>query len=247
MNGRERSSPGSPPLLEVRGLAAAYGRSQVLHGVDLEVGAGEMASLLGRNGMGKTTTVYSIMGLVRPRGGSVRMAGRELAGQPPWRIGRAGLGLVPEARQIFPNLSAHENLIATARARREGGGEGWTTERVYGLFPALAARRTTPGSLLSGGEQQMLSIGRALMTNPALLLLDEATEGLAPLVRREIWACLGRLKAAGLSVLIIDKNIDDLTRIADRHFILEKGRIVWSGRSRELCESPGIVARHIGV
>ena len=247
MNEGARPTPGSPPLLEVRGLAAAYGRSQVLHGVDLEVGAGEMTSLLGRNGMGKTTTVYSIMGLVRPRGGSVRMAGRELAGQPPWRIGRAGLGLVPEARQIFPNLNTHENLIATARARRNGDDAGWTAERVYGLFPALAARRTTPGSLLSGGEQQMLSIGRALMTNPALLILDEATEGLAPLVRREIWACLARLKAAGQSILIIDKNIDDLARIADRHFILEKGRIVWSGTSRELRASPEVVARHVGV
>jgi len=236
------------PLLEVRGLTAAYGRSQVLFGVDLEVGAGEMTSLLGRNGMGKTTTVYSIMGLVPALGGSVRMAGRELSGQPPWRIGQAGIGLVPEARQVFPNLSAHENLVATARPRRDGvGGDGWTAERVYGLFPALAERRSTPGSLLSGGEQQMLSIGRALMTNPVLLILDEATEGLAPLVRREIWTCLAQLKAAGQSILIIDKNIDDLTRIADRHFILEKGRIVWSGTSGKLRSSPDAVARHIGI
>ena len=244
------------PLLEVRGLAAAYGRSQVLHGVDLEVGAGEMTSLLGRNGMGKTTTVYSIMGLVPPLAGSVRMAGREVSGQPPWRIGRAGIGLVPEARQVFPNLTTHENLVATARARPNGGGAGsgaggagasWTADRVYDLFPALAARRGAPGSLLSGGEQQMLSIGRALMTNPTLLILDEATEGLAPLVRREIWACLARLKAAGQSILIIDKNLDDLTRIADRHFILEKGRIVWSGTSEKLRASPEAVARHIGI
>ena len=234
------------PLLEVRGLAAAYGRSQILYGVDLEVGTGEMTSLLGRNGMGKTTTVYSIMGLVAPFGGSVRMGGRELSGEPPWRIGQAGIGLVPEARQVFPNLSTHENLVATARTRRDGG-QGWTTERVYALFPALAARRAIPGSLLSGGEQQMLSIGRALMTNPTLLILDEATEGLAPLVRREIWACLARLKAAGQSILIIDKNIDDLTRIADRHFILEKGRIVWSGTSEMLRASPDAVARHIGI
>ena len=242
------------PLLEVRGLTAAYGRSQVLFGVDLEVGAGEMTSLLGRNGMGKTTTVYSIMGLVPPLDGSVRMAGRELSGQPPWRIGQAGIGLVPEARQVFPNLSTHENLVATARSPREdsrdrqgGDGGGWTAERVYELFPALAQRRGTAGSLLSGGEQQMLSIGRALMTNPVLLILDEATEGLAPLVRREIWACLARLKAAGQSILIIDKNIDDLTRIADRHFILEKGRIVWSGTSGKLRASPGAIARHIGI
>ena len=235
-------------LLEVRGLTAAYGRSQVLFGVDLEVGAGEMTSLLGRNGMGKTTTVYSIMGLVPPLEGSVRMAGRELSGQPPWRIGQAGIGLVPEARQVFPNLSAHENLVATARAQRDGAaGEGWTAERVYELFPALAERRGTPGSLLSGGEQQMLSIGRALMTNPVLLILDEATEGLAPLVRREIWACLARLKATGQSILIIDKNIDDLTRIADRHFILEKGRIVWSGTSGKLRSSPDAIARHLGI
>lgn len=236
------------PLLEVRGLAAAYGRSQVLHGVDLEVGAGEMTSLLGRNGMGKTTTVYSIMGLVPPLAGSVRMAGREVSGQPPWRIGRAGIGLVPEARQVFPNLTTHENLVATARARPDGGaGASWTADRVYDLFPALAARRGAAGSLLSGGEQQMLSIGRALMTNPTLLILDEATEGLAPLVRREIWACLARLKAAGQSILIIDKNLDDLTRIADRHFILEKGRIVWSGTSERLRASPDAVARHIGI
>lgn len=249
----EARPPNPRPLLEVRGLTTAYGRSQVLHGVDLEVGAGRMTSLLGRNGMGKTTTVYSIMGLAPPRGGSVRMAGRELAGQPAWRIGRAGLGLVPEARQIFPNLSTHENLIATARDRRGGkqgsgaGGEPWTAERVYALFPALAERRTTPGSLLSGGEQQMLSIGRALMTNPVLLILDEATEGLAPLVRREIWACLEGLKAAGQSILIIDKNVEDLTRIADRHFILEKGRIVWSGTSRALRASPEVVARYLGI
>ncbi len=242
------------PLLEVRGLTAAYGRSQVLYGVDLEVRAGEMTSLLGRNGMGKTTTAYSIMGLVPPLDGSVRMAGRELSGQPPWRIGQAGIGLVPEARQVFPNLTTHENLVATARARRDGGGGdagggggGWTEERVYELFPALAERRGTPGSLLSGGEQQMLSIGRALMTNPVLLILDEATEGLAPLVRREIWACLTRLKAAGQSILIIDKNIDDLARIADRHFILEKGRIVWSGTSETLRASPDAIARHVGI
>ena len=232
-------------LLEVQGLTAAYGRSQVLFGIDLVVGAGEMTSLLGRNGMGKTTTVYSIMGLVSPLGGSVRMAGRDLTGQPPWRIGQAGLGLVPEARQVFPNLTAHENLIATARAGPGGG--GWTPERVYALFPALAERRGTPGALLSGGEQQMLSIGRALMTNPTLLILDEATEGLAPLVRREIWACLTRLKAAGQAILIIDKNIDDLVRIADHHFILEKGRIVWSGTSDRLRASPDVIARHIGV
>ena len=243
-----QGNPMADALLEVRGLTAAYGRSQVLFGVDLEVGAGEMTSLLGRNGMGKTTTVYSIMGLVPPLEGSVRMAGRELSGQPPWRIGQAGIGLVPEARQVFPNLSAHENLVATARARRDGaGGEGWTVERVYELFPALAERRGTPGSLLSGGEQQMLSIGRALMTNPVLLILDEATEGLAPLVRREIWACLVRLKAAGQSILIIDKNIDDLARIADRHFILEKGRIVWSGTSGKLRSSPDAIARHLGI
>lgn len=237
------------PLLEVRGLTAAYGRSQVLFGVDLEVGAGEITSLLGRNGMGKTTTVYSIMGLVPPRAGSVRMAGQELTGRPPWQIGRAGLGLVPEARQVFPNLSAHENLIATARSRQDGngGGDEWTTERVYELFPRLAERRSAPGSLLSGGEQQMLAIGRALMTNPTLLILDEATEGLAPLVRREIWACIERLKAAGQSILIIDKNLRDLTRIADRHFILEKGHIVWRGTSAELLASPDVIARHLGV
>ena len=245
MSAPARETRPAEPLLEVRDLTAAYGRSQVLFGVDLEVYSGEMTSLLGRNGMGKTTTVYSIMGLVPPLGGSVRMAGRELTGEAPWRIGQAGIGLVPEARQVFPNLTTHENLIATARARP--GGDGWTAERVYELFPAIAERRGTPGSLLSGGEQQMLSIGRALMTNPVLLILDEATEGLAPLVRREIWACLARLKSAGQSILIIDKNIDDLTRIADRHFILEKGRIVWSGTSGRLRASPDAIARHIGI
>jgi branched-chain amino acid transport system ATP-binding protein len=233
-------------MLEVVGLAASYGDSQVLFGVDLRVGAGEAVSLLGRNGMGKTTTVLAIMGIVPPRAGTVVFDGIGIAGLPPFRVAQRGIGLVPEGRQIFPNLTVRENLAATA-AQRNGGSRRWTLEAVLDLFRALRERQTTLGGLLSGGEQQMLAIGRALMTNPKLLILDEATEGLAPLVRAEIWRVLRQLKSAGQSILIIDKNVAQLTAFADRHYILEKGRVAWSGSSRELAGDSGLQLRYLGV
>jgi branched-chain amino acid transport system ATP-binding protein len=233
-------------MLEVVGLAASYGDSQVLFGVDLRVGASEAVSLLGRNGMGKTTTVLAIMGIVPPRAGTVVFDGIGIAGLPPFRVAQRGIGLVPEGRQIFPNLTVRENLAATA-AQRNGGSRRWTLEAVLDLFPALRERQTSLGGLLSGGEQQMLAIGRALMTNPKLLILDEATEGLAPLVRAEIWRVLRQLKSAGQSILIIDKNVAQLTAFADRHYILEKGRVAWSGSSRELAGDSGLQLRYLGV
>jgi branched-chain amino acid transport system ATP-binding protein len=233
-------------MLAVSGLETAYGASQVLYGLALDIGAGEVVTLLGRNGMGKTTTVKSIIGLIPIRAGTILFEGRPIHGLPSYRIARLGIGLVPEGRHIFPNLTVRENLIATA-ANRTGGGEAWTYERILDLFPALAERAETSGSLLSGGEQQMLAIGRALMTNPRLLILDEATEGLAPLVRAEIWRCLARLKALGLAILIIDKNLAALTRLADRHHIIEKGRIVWQGDSAALREDDAIRRRYLGV
>jgi branched-chain amino acid transport system ATP-binding protein len=233
-------------MLAVKGLKAAYGASQVLFGMALGVGAGEVVTLLGRNGMGKTTTVKSILGLIPIRAGTVLFDGRPIHGLPSYRIARLGIGLVPEGRHIFPNLTVRENLVATA-ANRTGAGEAWTYGRILELFPTLAEREQTSGSLLSGGEQQMLAIGRALMTNPRLLILDEATEGLAPLIRAEIWRCLARLKALGLAILIIDKNLAALTRIADRHHIIEKGRIVWQGDSVALREDDSIRRRYLGV
>jgi branched-chain amino acid transport system ATP-binding protein len=233
-------------MLAVNGLEAAYGASQVLFGMALGVGAGEVVTLLGRNGMGKTTTVKSILGLIPIRAGTVLFDGRPIHGLPSYRIARLGIGLVPEGRHIFPNLTVRENLVATA-ANRTGAGEAWTYGRILELFPTLAEREQTSGSLLSGGEQQMLAIGRALMTNPRLLILDEATEGLAPLIRAEIWRCLARLKALGLAILIIDKNLAALTRIADRHHIIEKGRIVWQGDSVALREDDSIRRRYLGV
>ena len=233
-------------MLAVERLDAAYGASQVLFGVDLQVGEGEVVTLLGRNGMGKTTTVRAIMGIVPARGGQVRFDGRPIHAWPPHRIAQAGLGLVPEGRQIFPNLTVRENLVATA-ANRLRQREAWTLPRVLSLFPQLESRLGNMGHQLSGGEQQMLAIARALMTNPRLLVLDEATEGLAPLVRAEIWRCLRQLKQAGLSILLIDKNVDVLTRIADRHHILEKGRIVWTGRSGELSQQVDVQHRYLGV
>ena len=196
----------------------------------LAVGAGEVVTLLGRNGMGKTTTVRSIMGLLRPRAGRIRFDGREIAGQPAYRVAQVGIGLVPEGRQVFPNLSVRENLIATARAARDGASR-WTLDSVAALFPVLHERQDSMGNQLSGGEQQMLAIGRALMTNPKLLILDEATEGLAPLVRAEIWRVLETLKAEGQAILVIDKNVEALARLADRHVIIEKGEVVWRGAS----------------
>ncbi|MGL5115189.1 MAG: ABC transporter ATP-binding protein [Beijerinckiaceae bacterium] len=232
-------------MLSVKGLEAGYGGSQVLFGVALEIRAGEVATLLGRNGMGKTTTVKAIMGLVKPRAGEVRIDGRNMAGQPPYRIAQRGIGLVPEGRQVFPTLSVQENLIATAASR--DGPPRWTLARVYGLFPRLAERRGNLGTQLSGGEQQMLAIGRALMTNPRLLILDEATEGLAPLVREEIWSCLRTLKGEGEAILVIDKNVDALARLADHHAILEKGRVAWTGTSAELLADPVLKDRYLHV
>jgi branched-chain amino acid transport system ATP-binding protein len=228
-------------MLEVRGLEAAYGASQVLFGVDLDLRAGEVATLLGRNGMGKTTTIRAIMGLMPAKSGRIAFEGRELSGQASYRVARAGLGLVPEGRQIFPNLTVRENLVATARPGP------WTLERIHTLFPRLAERGDNMGNQLSGGEQQMLAIGRALMTNPRLLILDEATEGLAPLIRAEIWRCLAGLKAGGQSILVIDKNIEALSRIADHHTIIEKGRIVWRGSSAALRSEPELLHRYLGV
>jgi branched-chain amino acid transport system ATP-binding protein len=213
----------------------------------LEVDAGEAVTLLGRNGMGKTTTVRSIMGLARPSAGRIIFEGKEIAGLPSYKVGEAGVGLVPEGRQVFPNLTVRENLLATARAPAEGRPRRWTLEAVSRLFPALAERRGAFGDQLSGGEQQMLAIGRALMTNPKLLTLDEATEGLAPLVREEIWRVLEALKAEGQAILVIDKNLEALTRIADRHTIIEKGHVVWSGSSAALTADPELQAHYLGV
>ena len=228
-------------MLEVRDLQTAYGRSQVLFGVSLQVPSSTVVSLLGRNGMGKTTTVRSIMGITRPRAGSITFEKKSLDGLPSYRIAKAGLGLVPEGRQVFPNLTVHENLVATARKG------AWNEERVLQLFPHLEARKGNYGNQLSGGEQQMLAIGRALMTNPRLLILDEATEGLAPLIRAEIYRSIERLKAEGLSILVIDKDVKALTKVADRHYVLEKGRVVWSGTSSELSASPDTQHRYLGV
>jgi branched-chain amino acid transport system ATP-binding protein len=233
-------------MLKVEGLQTAYGLSQVLFGVSLEVAEGEVVTLLGRNGMGKTTTVLSIMGIVRPRGGQVHFGGRPLAGLPSYRVAKSGLGLVPEGRQVFPNLTVRENLVATA-AQRRGKGSAWTLERVYGLFPGLRERERHLGNQLSGGEQQMLAIGRALMTNPSLLILDEATEGLAPLVRADIHRSIAQLKAEGLAILVIDKDVRALTRVADRHYVLEKGRVVWQGTSAELAVSEDVQHRYLGI
>jgi branched-chain amino acid transport system ATP-binding protein len=233
-------------MLTVDALETAYGVSQVLFGVSFAVVPGQVVTLLGRNGMGKTTTVRSIMGIARPRAGAIHFEGRAIHGLPPYRVAQAGVGLVPEGRQIFPNLTVRENLVATA-ANRGASRDPWSVETVFDLFPQLAARARSLGGALSGGEQQMLAIGRALMTNPRLLILDEATEGLAPLVRVEIWRCVERLKARGQSILLIDKDVHTLTRIADAHYILEKGRIVWTGTSAELGARADIQHRYLGV
>ena len=233
-------------MLNVTGIESFYGASQVLFGMELEVNDGEVVTLLGRNGMGKTTTLSAIMGIVPARSGEVTFNGADITALPSYKIAQLGLGLVPEGRQIFPNLTVWENLVATA-ADRHGAVNRWTTDRVFEMFPELASRRSSMGNLLSGGEQQMLAIGRALMTNPRLLILDEATEGLAPLIRHEIWNCLSRLKADGLSILVVDKNIADLTRLADRHYVIEKGRVVWAGSSEQLAKGSDIQERFLGV
>jgi len=233
-------------MLAVEALETAYGQSQVLFGVSLGVRAGEVVTLLGRNGMGKTTTVRSVMGMVRVRGGTITFEGKPLHGLPSYRVAQAGLGLVPEGRQVFPNLTVRENLVATA-ANRSRRADPWTLDRILALFPQLAERRGHFGSQLSGGEQQMLAIGRALMTNPRMLILDEATEGLAPLVCVEIYRAIESLKTSGLAILIIDKDLRALTRIADRHYVLEKGRVVWSGVSPELAANRDVQHRYLGV
>ena len=232
------------PVLTVDSIETCYGLSQVLFGVSLSIAPGEMVTLMGRNGMGKTTTVRSIMGLTPARAGRIRFDGHDIQALPSFRVAQRGIGLVAEGRQIFPNLTVRENLLATAVAR---DGAQWTLAAVYDLFPRLAERAASMGNQLSGGEQQMLAIGRALMTNPRLLILDEATEGLAPLIRAEIWRCLARLKESGLAILVIDKNVGALLRVADRHFLIERGRVVWSGASAALAANPDIQHRYLGV
>ena len=237
-------------MLRLDRLQAGYGGSQVLFDVSLEVGPGEVVTLLGRNGMGKTTTIRAIMGLLpavggRIWGGDVRLDGAIVSGQAPHLIAQRGLGLVPEGRQVFPTLSVEENLLATAANRSGGGAPRWTLDAVYAFFPRLKERRGNAGGKLSGGEQQMVAIGRALMTNPRLLILDEATEGLAPLIRAEIWSVLAKLKAEGQAILLIDKNLSAVLKLADRHSLIEKGRIVWSGTSAELEASPEVRDKHL--
>jgi branched-chain amino acid transport system ATP-binding protein len=232
-------------VLTVETLKAAYGAAQVLFDVSFSVGAGEMVTLLGRNGMGKTTTISTVMGLLPAAGGKVTFNGVELRGLPPYRVAQAGLGLVPEGRQIFPTLNVEENLIATAAARF--GAPRWQLNDVYQMFPSLAERRRHMGNELSGGEQQMLAIGRGLMTNPKLLILDEATEGLAPLIRNEIWASLKRLKAEGQAILLVDKHVEALLPLADRHVVIEKGRTVWSGSSAALAADATVRQRYLQV
>ncbi len=228
-------------MLEVHSLETSYGRSQVLFGIDLQIGKGEVVSLLGRNGMGKTTTVRSIMGITPPRSGSISFEGDAIHRLPSFRVAQKGIGLVPEGRQVFPNLTVRENLVATARAG------AWTLEAVFRLFGNLRERQNHYGNQLSGGEQQMLAIARALMTNPRLLILDEATEGLAPLIRADIYRSIEQLKSQGLSILVIDKDVRALTRVVDRHYVLEKGRVVWSGSSKALAADTNVQHRYLGV
>jgi len=233
-------------LLQIENLQAAYGSSQVLFGVNLEVYSGTVVSLLGRNGMGKTTTIRSLLGITQASAGKVRFSGQEVQQWPAYRISRLGIGLVPEGRQIFPLLTVRENLLATA-ANRHNLNSAWDLKKVYDLFPILQDRRDQLGNSLSGGEQQMLAIGRALMTNPKLLILDEATEGLAPLIRDEIWVVLESLKEQGQSILLIDKNLEQLMRLVDQNFLMERGRIVWEGTSKELRKNPELIRRYLGV
>ncbi|MFN9186803.1 MAG: ABC transporter ATP-binding protein [Betaproteobacteria bacterium] len=238
--------PGAEALLELRGVQSGYGASKVLFGIDLTIGVGTVATLLGRNGMGKTTTIRTLLGLVPLRAGEIRFAGERIDGRATDAIGRLGLALVPEGRQVFPNLTVRENLVAFA-ANRAGHADPWTLDKVFAFFPRLAERSDNLGNQLSGGEQQMLAIGRALMTNPRLLVLDEATEGLAPLVREDIWRCLGQLKAAGQTILVIDKYIERLVRLADAHTIIERGHVVWRGDSAALAADRSLWHRYLGV
>jgi branched-chain amino acid transport system ATP-binding protein len=233
-------------LLHVESLETHYGASQALFGMSFDVRPNEVVTLIGRNGMGKSTSIKSVMGMLSPRRGKVRIRGTDITGAPPHQVARCGIGLVPEGRRVFVNLTVRENLVATAGNRR-GRSSPWTLSRVYEMFPRLQERERNLGSNLSGGEQQMLAIGRALMTNPELLILDEATEGLAPLIRGEIWDGLARLKAEGLSLIVIDKNIAPLMRLADRHFIVEKGRVVWHGSTADLRSRPELLSEYAGV
>jgi len=233
-------------LLSLRGVTAHYGASQALFGIDLDIGPGEFVTLLGRNGMGKSTTVKAVMGLNPASHGAISFDGDDISRLPAYKVAQRGIGLVPEGRHVFPNLSVRENLVATAH-NRQGATHPWTLERVYALFPRLSERARHLGSHLSGGEQQMLAIGRALLTNPRLLILDEATEGLAPVVREEIWAALDTLKQTGLAVLCIDKNLEPLLATADRHAIVEKGRVAWTGTSKEFLDDEARLLRYLGV
>ncbi|MBX2886741.1 MAG: ABC transporter ATP-binding protein [Granulosicoccus sp.] len=237
-------------MLELKGVETFYGSIQALFGMDMLLEEGKVTTLIGRNGMGKTTTVSSIMGIVPRKRGEIMFRGQRIDGRPSYEVAQKGIGLVPEGRQIFPNLSVRENLLATAAnyASNQQGGDGeWTFERVLAFFPALSERLDNMGSQLSGGEQQMLAIGRALMLNPSLLILDEATEGLAPLIRKEIWTRLEALKQTGLTILLIDKNIEDLSRIADKHYMIEKGKIVWSGSTEQMQANPELKSRYLGI
>jgi branched-chain amino acid transport system ATP-binding protein len=233
---------GSAPLVALEAVDAGYGEARVLFALSLAVAAGEVVTLMGRNGMGKSTTIKTLFGLVVPTAGKVLVRGRDMTGRPPHAIAREGLGLVPEGRQIFTRLTVDENLLATASTAR---GATWTLETVHRLFPRLAERRRNLGDQLSGGEQQMLAIGRALMTNPELLVLDEATEGLAPVLRDEIWTALAALKREGLAILVVDKHLEASMRLSDRHVVMEKGRIVWQGASAELAHDRSLAARHL--
>ncbi|MBR7652558.1 ABC transporter ATP-binding protein [Brucella oryzae] len=233
-------------MLKIEGLQAAYGHSQVLFDVSLEVNEGELVTLMGRNGMGKTTTIRTLMGLLAPKGGQVQIAGRDTTSYSPEKVARLGVGLVPEGRQIFPTLTVRENLVATAsnRCKRQSP---WDLGKIYALFPRMQERADQTAGTLSGGEQQMLAIGRALMTNPHLLILDEATEGLAPVIRTEIWHCIMQLREMGQSILLIDKNIAVLKKLADRHYIVEKGRTVWRGTSTDLERDREQVHAYVGI
>jgi branched-chain amino acid transport system ATP-binding protein len=236
----------STPLLDLRSVSARYGAAQALYDVSLQIAPGEVVTLLGKNGMGKTTTIRAICRNMVSVTGDIRIAGEETSGLPSFEIMRRGIGLVPEGRRIFPNLNVVENLVATS-ANRRAVADPWTLERIFDLFPSLRRRARNMGNQLSGGEQQMLAIGRALMTNPTLLILDEATEGLAPLIRQEIWRCIRAISALGQSILIVDKNLDALMAVASRHYLLEKGRVVWSGSSRQLAEDRARVDRYLAV
>jgi branched-chain amino acid transport system ATP-binding protein len=233
-------------LLTVDRVAAGYGASQVLFELSLAMAEGEVITLLGRNGMGKSTTIKCLTGMLAPSAGTISLRGKPVAGAPSYKIARAGVGLVPEGRQVFPTLTVRENLVATA-STTNAGDNAWTLPRVYSLFPRLQQRADQLAGKMSGGEQQMVAIGRALMTNPRLLILDEATEGLAPLIRREIWACLAAIKREGLSMIIVDKNLKPMLPLADRHYIIEKGRIAWSGSSEQLQASGEVVQRYLSV